>query len=291
MRVVLVAAALVGLAVAGAPAQEAMKYVPYAFQKGDVTRTTKVEDGSTVTTFSAGGKEQKKDEKRKKTVVYTTRVVHVGSDPTKPEKVVRTYEKAVEVKDGAEAKLDLDGLAVSIERTGHSYTFLAADGTPLPAPVVAELNKEFNKKGSIEDRDLFPKDGAKPGDTWDLTAILLKSLDSPDQPFVPDAAKSKVTGKLLSVTKKGSATVGEIRVTADLPLTELRGKTPIRLNPGSKWTIEMKGGVALDGSNPDVGMTAAMKVAIEGTVQGVNLKVDADVKQSSKTERVTGAKR
>lgn len=291
MRGLIGAGVLVGLAATGAPAQEPVKFTPYQYQKGDTHRTTKTEDGTSLTTITAMGQVQKKDEKTKKTIVYTTRVVQVGSDPTKPEKVVRTYEKAVEVKNGNEAKLPLDGLAVAIERTDGKYSFLKADGTPLPAKAAADLDKEFNKKGTIDDRDLFPKDGVKVGGTWDLTEKFLKEMDTDDSPFVLDPAKSKVTGKLVSLTKKGAATVGDVVITADLGLTAMRGKSPVQLNPGCTWKIEMKGGGALDGSSAEGGMAATMKIAIDGTVQGISLKVDADVKQTSKTERVTGGKK
>ncbi len=291
MRVLLAAAGLVGVLTAGAPAQQAVTFTPYAHKKGDVTRTTKTEDSTSVTTITAMGKEQKKDEKKKKTVVYKTEVLHVGSDATKPEKVRRTYETAVEVNNGAETSLPLDGLAVVVERADGKYAFLAADGTKLPEKAAAELDKEFNKKGSVDDRDLFPKGGMKVGDTWDLTEKFLKAMDGPDSPFAIDPAKAKVTGKLLSVAKKDGATVGDIAVTANLPLTGFRGKTPIQLMPGSTWTIDMKGSGAFDGSSPAGGIAGTMKIAMTGTVQGVGLKVDADIKQSSKTERVTGAKR
>lgn len=286
MRVVLAAAGLVVLAAAGAPAQEAVVFKPYAYQKGDVTRTTKTEDTTAVSAFAAMGKEQKKNEKKKKTVVYTTRVLHVGSDPAKPEKVVRTYEKAVEVSDGAESKLALDGLAVSIERTGKSYTFLMDDGTKLPEKAAAELDREFNKKGTLDDRDVFPKGGVKVGDTWDLTAKFLKEMDNPDNPFVVAPKGAVVTGKLLGTTKKGSTTLGDVSVTADLQLTELRGKLPLKLNPGSSWKIAMKGTGAMDGTSPEGQMAATMKIALTGTVQGIDVKIDSDVKMTTKTERV-----
>ncbi|MBN9522772.1 hypothetical protein J0H58_30345 [bacterium] len=289
MRGPIAAAILVGLAVAGAPAQEPIVYKDYAFKKGDVTRTTRTDDTTRVTAFQAAGKEQKTVEKTVKTVIYRTEVLAVGADPAKPGKLRRTYEKAVEVTDGAETKLPLHGRTVVIERAGETYSFLQADGTALPEKAAAELDRSFNK-AKLDARDLFPKGGVKAGDTWDLTETFLKGIGTADNPLVFDTAAAKVTGKLLAATKTGGATVGDFRITGDLPLTAVRGEQPVRLEPGGKNTFTMTGRGALDGSSPENTLTATMKVRFAGTVMGLGLKMDHDAKQTEKTERVTGAK-
>ncbi|HYH67123.1 MAG TPA: hypothetical protein VD866_20675 [Urbifossiella sp.] len=284
-----VAGALVVL-VGGAAGQEAVTFKDYAYKVGDKTRTTKTEDGTTVTTVVAPGKEQKKNETKKKTLVYVTEVIEVGPDATKPAVRRRTYETAVEETDGVETKLPLHGRTVTIERRGEKYTF-TADGAELDAAAAKELESEFTKKRGIPDNKLFPKTGVKPGDSWDLTETFLKELDHPDIPFVIGPKGAVVTGKLLSATKKGPTTFGDVELSADLPLAEMRGKQPLKLNPGSRWKTTNKGTVALDGTVPDGNSTATMTIALDATEMGVSVKFDIDAKMSSRTERVGGGKR
>ena len=288
MRGLFAAAALVGLA-AGAAGQEAVTFKQYAFKAGDKTRTTKTEDPTTATTVVAMGQEQKKNERKKKTVVYTTEVLEVGPDPAKPAKLRRTYEKATEERDGTEAKLPLDGRTVVVEKTGEKFTFTQADGTALAGKAAADLEQEFNKKGNFGD-NIFPRTAVKPGDSWDLTEKFLAEMDTPDNPFVIAPKGAAVTGKLLKTTTKGATTFGDVEVIADLPLTELRGKLPLKLNPGSSWKIDMKAAGAMDGTSPEGGSTGTMRISVDGAVMGVALKVDSQVKMASRTERVPAGK-
>jgi hypothetical protein len=289
-RVIGTLVVLAGLVSTRAAAQEAVTYTAYAYKVGDKTRTTKTEDATSVTTVTAMGQVQKKDEKKKKTVVYTTEVLAVGADATKPAKVRRTYEKVVEVNNGTESKLPLDGLTVVAEKKGEKYTFKLADGSAPTGKVAADLEKEFNKKGDAG-VDFFPKTPVTPGDTWDLTEKFSKVFLDADNPFGFDPMVATVTGKLVSTSKKGKTTVGDINVTAILPLNELKGKQSIRLNSGSLWTIDMTGSGAMDGTSPEGRLVARMRIGIAWTTKGANLKVDTDVKQTSRTERVTGGKR
>jgi hypothetical protein len=288
MRGLFGAAVLAGLAT-GAAAQEAVTFKQYPYKAGDKTRTTKTEDTTTNTVANAMGQEQKKNERKKKTLTYLTEVVEVGPDATKPAKLRRTYEKAVEERDGAETELPLAGKTVLIEKADGKYAF-TADGAPLPGPAAADLDGEFNKKGNFGDQ-IFPDRAVKPGDSWDLTEKFLKEMDGSAVPFVIDPKGAAVTGKLLSAAKKGGAIFGDVAVSADLPLTEVRGKAPVKLNPGSFWKIEMKGSGCFDGTSPDGGSVGTMKMSLDGAVMGVALKVESDVKLTSRTERVTDGKR
>ncbi len=283
-------AVLAGLLATQAAAQEAVTHKRYAAKAGDKLKVTKSEDSVTVTTINAKGQEQKKDEKRTKAVVYVTEVLEVGADATKPAKLRRAYEQAVATKDGAESKLPLDGKTVVIEKKGDKYTFTLADGTALEAKAAAELDREFNKKGDFGE-ELFPDGPVKPGGTWDLTEKFLKMMDDGENPFVIDAKKAKVTGKLISTVKKDGATFGDISIVAALPLTDLRGKVPLKLKEGSNWVIEMKGSGCFDGTRPEGGTTGTMKFAIESSIMGIDLKVNTVMKMSSRTERATGGKR
>ncbi|QDU23367.1 hypothetical protein [Urbifossiella limnaea] len=288
MRGAFGAVGLVAVLVGGAAGQEAVTFKQYPYKVGDKTRTTKTEDTTGGTTINAMGKEQKTKEKKKKTLVYVTEVLEVGADAGKPAKLKRTYEKAVEERNGVETTLSLDGKTVTIERKEEKYTF-TADGAALDAAATAELDREFTKKGNLGD-NLFPEKGVKPGDSWDLTEKFLKEMDTPDNPFVIAPKGAAVTGKLLSTTKKGPTTFGDLEVTADLPLTDLRGKLPLKLNPGSGWKIAMKGTGCLDGTSPEGNSTATMTIALEGATMGVGVKIDTQVKMSSRTNRVSGGK-
>lgn len=285
-----VAGALVVL-VGGAAGQDAVTFKEYAYKVGDKTRTTKTEDNTTVTTVAAPGKEQAKTSaKKKKTLVYVTEVIEVGPDATKPAVRRRTYETAVEETDGVETKLPLHGKTVTVERRGEKYTF-TADGVALDAAAAQELESEFTKKGGIGDAKMFPKTAVKPGDSWDLTETFVKELDTPDGPFAIAPKGAVVTGKLASTTKKGPTTFGDIEVSADLPLTELRGKQALVLNPGSRWKTTLKGTGAIDGSVPEGNSTATMTIGLDATVMGVAVKFDIDVKMTNRVERVAGGKR
>lgn len=289
MRGLIGAAVLAGLAAAGATAQEAVTYKQYAYKVGDKTRTTKTEDTTTNTTITAMGQEQKKNERKKKTVTYVTEVLEVGPDATKPARLRRTYETAVEERDGAEVVLPLAGKTVTIEKADGKYAF-TVDGAAMAGAAVKDLDQEFNKKGNFGE-EIFPDRAVKPGDSWDLTEKFLKEMDTPDNPLVIAPKGAAVTGKLLSTAKKGGSTFGDVTVAADLPLTELRGKAPLKLNPGSNWKIAMKGSGCLDGTSPEGGSVGTMKVALDGAVMGVAVKVDSDTKLSSRTERVAGGQR
>ncbi len=288
MRRLFAAAAVLAILATGAAAQEAVTFKQYPYKIGDATRTTKTDDATTNTTVNAMGQEQKKSERKKKTLTYLTEVVEVGPDATKPAKLRRTYEKAVLEQDGTETKLPLAGKTVLIEKADGKYAF-TADGAALTGPAAAELEGEFNK-GNFSDQ-VFPDRAVKPGDSWDLTEKFLKEMDGSAVPFVIDPKGAAVTGKLLTTSKKGGVTFGEVAVSADLPLTEVRGTTPVKLNPGSNWKIEMTGSGCFDGTSPGGGSAGTMKIAIDGAVMGVSLKVDTDMKTTSRTERVTGGKR
>lgn len=291
MRGLFGAACVLAVLVGGASGQDAVTFKEYAYKVGDRTRTTKTEDNTTVTTVAAPGKEQaKKSVKKKKTLVYVTEVVDVGPDATKPAVRRRTYETAVEEMDGVETKLLLHGKTVTVERRGEKYTF-TADGVALDAAAAKELESEFTKKGGVGDGKLFPKTAVKPGDSWDLTETFVQELGSPDSPFAIAPKGAVVTGKLLSTTKKGPTTFGDIEVTADLPLAELRGKQPLKLNTGSRWKTAMKGTGALDGTVPEGNSTATMKIVLDAAEMGVSVRFDIDVKTTNRTERVSGGKR
>ncbi len=286
------AAVLVGLTTALATAQEPIVYKDYAYKKGDVTRTTHTSEETGASTFVVNGEEQRKAHTKKETAVYTTEILSVGADPTRPEKVRRTYETAVETTDGAGAKkTPLHGLTVVIERAADKYTFFGADGAALQGPAAAELDKSFKKKRNIlDDREFFPADGAKVGVRWDLSDKFLKELNTPSSSFVFDPAATKATGKLLAVTKTGGATVGDVTITADLPVKAMNGPFPVRLEPGAKWTVAVTGRGVLDGSGPENTTTVTIRIGIAGAAKNVGLKVDGTMKLSSKTERVIGAK-
>jgi hypothetical protein len=284
MRGLLGAVLAAGLA-ATAAGQDAVTYKAYAFKKGDKTRTTRVDDATSTTTVLVNEMVQKKNEVKKKTVAYVTEVLEVGPDATKPARLKRTYERAVEEVDGKETKMSLDGLVVIAEKKGEKYAFTLAGGGAPDAKALAELDKSLNKKGSAEE-DFFPKGAVKPGDSWDLTEKLLKEAVDEATQFGFDKEKSKATAKLLATSRKGGMLFGDLSVTADLPMTELRGKQPIKLNPGSRMSLEMTGSGVLDGSSPEGGMTGRTRLKIDGALMGVALKIEADIKQTTKTERV-----
>lgn len=288
MRGPIAAAVVTAVLVGGAAGQDAVTFKNYAYKVGDRTRTVTSEDTTSATTFVAGGKEQTKNEKKKKSYTYATEVIEVGPDAEKPTKRRRTYEKAVEEVDGVETKQSLHGRTVTIERSGDKYAF-SADGAPLDAAALKVLDAEFAKKGKSDD-NFFPKGGVKVGQSWDLTEQFLKEMEKPESAFALVPKRSVVTGKLLAVTKKGAATFGEIQVTGELPLAEIRGKLPLKLNPGSAMKMSMKGSGALDGTSPEGNMTMTMTMTMDGGAMGVTVKANIEIKTTSRTERLGGKK-
>lgn len=278
-----------GVFAAASAGQEAVTYKKYAEKAGDRIKTTRTESSTTDTVVDIKGQEQKKNEKKVKTTVYVNEVVTPGKDGGRPLKLRRTYETATESKDGGPAaKLPLDGLTVVIEKGGDKYTFAGADGKALPKAAAAELEGEFNKRDEEFGPDaLFPAGPIKPGDTWDVTAKLVKAVTGGDAPFVPVEGKAKATAKLLKLSNEGGRTVGDLAITGDIPLAELRAaKGPqLTLRPGgSGLKLDMTGRAVLDGSAPGGGATGTLVVTIDGETQGIGVKVTATVKTESKVE-------
>lgn len=288
-RVFGLVAVAAGVFAAAAAGQEVVTYKRYAEKAGDRVKTTRTETSTTDTVIDLKGTEQKKNEQKVKTTVYVSEVVTPGKDGGRALKLNRTYETATEAKDGGPAaKLPLDGKTVVIEKSGAKYTFAGADGKALPKAAADELENEFNKRDEEFGPDaLFPDKPIKPGDTWDVTAKLVKAVTGPDAPFVPVEGKAKATAKLLKLSKEGGRTVGEIAVTGDIPLAELRGvKGPqLTLKPGgSGLKLDLTGRGVLDGSAPGGGATGTLVVTIDGETQGIGVKVTATVKTESKVE-------
>jgi hypothetical protein len=278
-----------GVFAAGSAGQDAVTYKRYAEKPGDRIRVSKTETATADTVATLKGQEQKKSERKVKTVVYVNEVVTPAGDGGRPVKLKRTYQTATEAKDGGEGSdLPLAGKTVVIEKAGGKYTFALDGGGELPKAALTDLDNEFNKRDEdFGPETLFPDRPIKPGDTWDVTDKLTKVVAGADAPFVPAKGRGKATAELLKLAKEGGRTVGEVRLTGDVPLAELRAAKgpPIKLvGDGSGMKLDMTGRGVLDGSAPDGSATGTLTITIDGEVQGISLKVTAVVKTESKTE-------
>ena len=280
-----------GVFAAGAAGQDAVTYKKFAEKAGDRIRVTKTEAAATDTAVTVMGRNQKKSEKKVKTVVYVDEVVTPGPAGGKTVKRKRAYETATEAKDGGPAaKLPLAGRTVVIEKVGDKFTFTPVGGGALPKAAADELDNEFNKRDdSFGPDELFPADKpVKVGDAWDVTDKLVRSLTGSDSPFVPAEGKAKATAKLVRLAQEGGRTVGELKVTADVPVAELRaGKGPVlKLTGDSSLKLDLTGRAVMDGSAPGGAAAGKMTITIDGEVQGVAVKVTAVVDTTSKAELV-----
>jgi hypothetical protein len=206
----------------------------------------------------------------------------VAPGSRKPTKARRTYEKAEESTDGKTTRSELHGKTVLIEKKGDKFEFTFEGGGAVTGKAATDLSREFDRKEETDDH-VFPDRPVRPGDTWELKKSFLEGVES-DGPFAVDKDKASGTGKLVKTFQKGNAVFGAVEIRAVVPLTELRGKTPVKLNPGSTMTLALAGEGCLDGSEPSGTSRTKMHFEIDGTVMGVGLKVKADSDSITKTE-------
>jgi hypothetical protein len=280
-----VAGALVVL-VGGAAGQDAVTFKKYPYKVGDKTRTNRTTENTGTSTVILMGKEMKTSVREKQTWVFVTEVVELGPDPTRPAKLRRTYEKAVEEVKGTEQKLWLDGKTVLILRKGAKTEFAEADGKLLGPLHIPELTEEFGGGGRFEDQFL-PDRPLKPGESWDLTEKFPKDSST----RFPLDKSAKVSGKLVSVMKRGAATFGDVRMTADLPMTIPPEKSEITLLPGSYLKIEVSLSICLDGSSPEGETTTSIRQRFGTKRPGLEQSGEGEQTKSTRTERVGGEPR
>lgn len=275
------AVVLVVLAASGA----AQEPVPIKFadaRAGDRVKVTEEESSLTVTAFQANGKEQKKEDRGSKLLVYTEETVTPGDGPGKrPLKLTRTYQKVSITKNGKGEDAGAVGKPVVIEKRDGKYQF-AVDGAKLTGPLAAELEKAFNRADGPGARALFPTEPVRPGAAWKIDPK--KALADLPGEMKFDLDRATAGGSLVKVFQQDGATFGAFEIKADLPIKSLGDKSPLALKPPSALNMTVTGTGNIDGTRLAGTMTTKMRIKIEGTTQGVDLTVTADVEQKKTSE-------
>jgi hypothetical protein len=201
----------------------------------------------------------------------------VADGAPKPTKVKRTYDKAVLATDDKETALPVEKKTVLIEKKNGTYSY-TVDGKDVGVEVAKLLDAEFNTSGKDNSQDIFfPKKTVKPGETWKIdTDALAKALA---KQFKFDESKFESSGKLTRAYKQDGARFGvfEIKVTA--PITDLGQKMPVTWKNGT-FALDLSGDGVIDGTSSQGKSKMVMKVVIEGSGKGFDLRIEVSTTEN-----------
>jgi hypothetical protein len=173
----------------------------------------------------ADGKEVKKRQFKHSLVEeYTETVLEKGDK--RPGKFRRVYSKAVDGK----KELPHQGRKLRYEKQAAGYKVSAEDDKDLPDAVAKRLGAEAAGQTLLDSiTPLLPDKPVKVGETWTVSG---KALAAAVQGATLDVDKSKGSGKLVKVYRKGKRLFGVIEFKEDLILKfkdkESTGKVAIR---------------------------------------------------------------
>jgi hypothetical protein len=247
--------------------------------KGDVTAETK-NDQTTETITQAAGKQENKTTIA---VAFTDEVLEADGVAARPTKLKRTYQTAEATIRGKPTDLGLKGRAVVIEKTaGQAKYAVTVDGKPPTSEAAALFDREFNRAGvAVMDDFMLPAKPVKVNDTW---AVDIKDAAKmmPENMAI-DAAKSKVTGKLLKVYAKDGGTYGVTEHVISMAVAEL--KTPMgKLDAaGSVMTFTVTRDGCIDGTRHDGKTAGTVKGELAFKTPQGEVKIAIDGKMDSTT--------
>lgn len=278
MRRIVFACVFASLLTATAVGQDAVEIKIDKPKVGDRVKHSREEKNDTNFTVVIGGNEMGKEEKKTKSLVYIEEVLAVPAGADRASKLTRTYEKARTSSDGEKTTLGIEGHTVLIEKKGDKFVF-TVDGKEVEAESRKLLDAEFNKPEGEDTRDLFfPKKAVKPGESWKIdTKSLTKGLSGKDLEL--DEKKLEANGKLVKAYKMGDKQFGMLEITVSAPVTGLGPKAPIKVKSGS-MDVKMTGDGCIDGTSPEGKSTMVMKLKIEGSGEGFELKGDVSVTET-----------
>jgi hypothetical protein len=252
--------------------------------KGDVVTETKTEDVDTTIQASLNGMKQTIDQGGSSKMAYTEEVLEKGEKDKKATKLKRTYQTFDVTKAGKKLDLKMEGKTVLIEKGKEKYTF-SQDGGEVAKEVAELLDKEFNKKDEDEMEDLMlPKKAVKAGDTWEVDAKSLSKVFEDE--MTVDAAKAKVSGKLVKLYDKDKAKWGVIEFTLDLPVTAVTvgPDTKADATAGSKLKVTLTLDACVDGTVYGGTSTAKIEGEVGMKANGADITVTTNSKMESKAE-------
>jgi hypothetical protein len=208
-------------------------------------------------------------EKKADVSVYKQTILERKGDQ-RATRLTRKYEKATITKDGETTKLPYEGKTVLIEKKGDRYVFRIEGDEELTGEAAKELDKEFNKKGELDEKALekllLPGKAVKVGEEWKLdVATISKAFQGEGQlELLPE--KTKGTGKLLRAYRKRERQFGVLSLRLDLALKSVtQGGNKIVLQPNSKLTMEFTIDACIDGSSA----TASGNWRVSGNIEAL----------------------
>jgi hypothetical protein len=187
----------------------------------------------------------------------------------RPTKMTRKYEKATVTKDGTTTKLSYEGKTVLIEKKGDRYVFRVEGGEELTGEDAKELNKEFNKKGEIDEKALeellLPGKAVKVGEEWKLDVSKVSKAFEEDGALEIVPEKTKGTGKLLRAYKKDGRQFGVIQLRLDMALKSVseEGNKVVLQADKSKMQLEFTIDTCIDGTSATADGTWRVSANIE----------------------------
>jgi hypothetical protein len=274
MRPFAFALSALGILALAAAAQEAVT-IKVAYPKpGEKSRVTVDDKMTTKTTFTVQGQTQSKDDANVKSFVYVDEILENPKNAKRATKLKRTYEKATLTTGGNAVKLPVEGKTVLIEKTGEKYSY-TVDGQEVAGDALRILRDEFDRPDGKDMRDVvFPKTPVKPGESWKIDAAVLAKAIADTGP-VFDTAKSTAAGKLVKAYQKDGRQFGVIEFVFEGPITGFGGKQALTVSEG-KMTVKLSGDGCIDGTAATGKSTMKMSLQVNGSTQGIDLKIAVD---------------
>jgi hypothetical protein len=206
------------------------------------------------------------DEMKGHAYVYKQTTLEVKGDE-KPTKLKRKYDKARSMSGGEMHKLAYEGKTVLIEKKGEKYTFKVEGGEELTGDDAKELDKEFNKKGELNESELeklvLPPGPVKLNESWKVDPKVIAKLLQEEAMLKLNLEKTKATGKLTKVYRKDRRQFGVIVIHMTIvPDSMTKDGMTFAFTPTSKMVLEMTMDGCIDGSSSSGHLTFTGDAAI-----------------------------
>jgi hypothetical protein len=221
-----------------------------------------------------GNIQQEKDEKKGHDYVYKQTILEVKGD--KGTRLKREYQKATATEDGKPKKLSYDGKTVLIEKKGDKYTFRIEGGGEITDDDAKELDKEFNKKGNINETEMvklmLPPGPIKVGQTWKVDPKVIAKMLQEEAMMELNAEKTTGTGKLLKAYRKDRRQFGVLSIKMNIvPKSVTKDGMTIAFQPNSKVVLDMTVDGCIDGSSSTHSVTYTGDFFIEALLPSADM--------------------
>jgi hypothetical protein len=248
--------ALLGFAV-GAQAQTYNIKIKEFPDKGKTVTTTSTQKSTEAVKVMVGGMVVKDETKKKSQEKnYVEEVLEKGARA--PEKLKRTYTRAVEITDGNEKKLPYDGRTIIFEWKDGKYEARAEGEPAVPNDTLQKLAESATKEVTSSMTSTFiPDKAVKVGETWDVDIAKVAKGIGGALPI--DLKQSTGTGKLVKVYQKDGHQFGTLELDLKLAVNSLG---PMKLDKAIPFNMKLVADTAIDGS------TTAGTMRMDGDLKG-----------------------